>query len=107
MNPWTEGKDNGGETAPGVTATEVKVVVYQPNDSMLSQQQASGGQVPTNQATKERATVEAAFTDFAQAYEHAIEHLRHVSDVGPQAGASSSSPRAGATRPRSAPTRSR
>jgi hypothetical protein len=72
VNPWTEGKDNGGETAPGVTATEVKVVVYQPNDSMLSQQQASGGQVPTNQATKERATVEAAFTDFAQAYEHAI-----------------------------------
>jgi hypothetical protein len=72
VNPWTAGEDNGGATAPGVTATEVKVVVYQPNDAMLSQQQASGGQVPTNQATKERATVEEAFTDFAEAYEYAI-----------------------------------
>ena len=30
VNPWPKGKDNGGSTAPGVTATEVKVVVYSP-----------------------------------------------------------------------------
>ena len=28
VNPWPKGKSNGGATAPGVTATEVKVVVY-------------------------------------------------------------------------------
>ena len=28
VNPWPERKNNGGSTTPGVTATEVKVVVY-------------------------------------------------------------------------------
>ena len=32
VNPWPDGKDNGGATAPGVTATEVKVVAYIPNE---------------------------------------------------------------------------
>ena len=31
VNPWPAGKKNGGATAPGVTATEVKVVVYYSN----------------------------------------------------------------------------
>ena len=73
VNPWEAGKDNGGATAPGVTATDVKVVVYQPNQAMLSAQQDAGGQVPTNQATKERATVEQAFVDFTAVYDYAIE----------------------------------
>ena len=30
VNPWPEGKDNGGATAPGVTATSVKVLVFTP-----------------------------------------------------------------------------
>ncbi len=31
VNPWPAGKNNGGATAPGVTATTVKVVVYIPS----------------------------------------------------------------------------
>jgi hypothetical protein len=73
VNPWEAGKDNGGATAPGVTATEVKVVVYQPNEAMLSAQSDAGGQVPTNQASKERVTVEAAFRDFSAVYDYAAE----------------------------------
>ena len=73
VNPWEAGKDNGGATAPGVTATDVKVVVYQPNEAMLSAESDAGVQVPVNQATKERATVEQAFTDFAAVYDYAIE----------------------------------
>ncbi len=73
VNPWEEGDDNGGATAPGVTATEVKVVIYQPNEAMLSAQSDAGGQVPVNQATRERVTVEAAFTDFAAVYQYAID----------------------------------
>ena len=33
VNPWPEGKSNGGSTAPGVTAKEVKVVVYYANSA--------------------------------------------------------------------------
>jgi hypothetical protein len=73
VNPWEEGADNGGATAPGVTATEVKVVVYQPNEAMIAEQRDAGGQVPTNQASKDTVTLEAAYRDFVQPYEHAID----------------------------------
>src|SRR5262245_39011387 len=33
VNPWPAGKDNGGATAPGVTADSVKVVVYYGNEA--------------------------------------------------------------------------
>ena len=42
VNPWPEGKSNGGATAPGVTATDVKVVFYGPNDEMADAQAARG-----------------------------------------------------------------
>ena len=49
VNPWPKGKDNGGATAPGVTATEVKIVAYIPNDQMLAGGTGAAG--PKNQAT--------------------------------------------------------
>ncbi len=73
VNPWESGADNGGATSQGVTATEVKVVVYQPNEAMAAAQQAAGGQAATNQGTREIATVEQVMVDFDQVYQHAIE----------------------------------
>jgi hypothetical protein len=73
VNPWEAGADNGGATSPGVTATEVKIVVYQPNEAMIAAQLAAGGQAATNQATREAATVEQVIADFDRVYQHAIE----------------------------------
>ena len=76
VNPWPEGKDNGGATARGVTATEVKVVVYVANEQMLAQGSgaASNGR-PVNQATREPATPEASIRDFEAIYEYTTERF--------------------------------
>ena len=74
VNPWTEGDDNGGATAPGVTEDSVKVVIYIEN-----QQQAAGGsgsQAPVDQATKQTGTVPNAIRDTLEAYAHAQETLQ-------------------------------
>jgi hypothetical protein len=75
VNPWPDGKNNGGATAPGVTATTVKVVVYIPNEQMLAAGSgAAGGGRPMNQATKQPATPEEAIKDFEAVYEYAASH---------------------------------
>src|SRR5262249_5549183 len=51
VNPFKEGANNGGATAPGVTKDTVKVVVYIPTDAQLAAQRAAGGSGPINQAT--------------------------------------------------------
>ena len=64
VNPWPAGKDNGGATAPGVTATSVKVLVLTPNAEQEAAQRSRGGSLPINQVTGERGTWEDAFRDF-------------------------------------------
>ena len=64
VNPWKAGKDNGGATAPGVTATSVKVLVLTPNSEQEAAQKSRGGTLPINQVTGERGTWEDAFRDF-------------------------------------------
>jgi hypothetical protein len=71
VNPWPAGKKNGGATAQGVTATQVKVIAYVPNDQMIA---ASTSPKPMDQATKQQATVAAAFKDLEEAYAYAAEH---------------------------------
>ena len=72
VNPWADGKDNGGATAPGVTATTVKVVGYFSNDEMLAQ---SGEQPPKNSVTGERVTWEKVVEDQDQAWNTLVEQL--------------------------------
>ena len=69
VNPWPAGTSNGGATAPGVTATEVKVVVYVPNEQMIAAQ--SGSSPPKNQATGETAKIPDTITDFQKIYDYA------------------------------------
>ena len=64
VNPWKAGKSNGGATAPGVTATTVKVLVLTPNSEQEAAQRSRGGALPVNQVTGERGTWEDAFRDF-------------------------------------------
>ena len=64
VNPWKDGKSNGGATAPGVTATSVKVLVLTPNSEQEAAQRSRGGSLPVNQVTGERGTWEDAFRDF-------------------------------------------
>ena len=71
VNPWPDGKDNGGATAPGVTGTEVKVVVYYPNQQMADAQAAAGGQAATNRATGARTTIQDVVRDFDDVYQYA------------------------------------
>lgn len=73
VNPWPAGGDNGGETAPGVTAAEVKIVFYVPSEEMLDSASSVGGAPPANQGTKERATYEQVVHDFDEVYQYAIE----------------------------------
>ena len=68
VNPWPEGKDNGGATATGVTADTVKVIVYVPNEQMIAKQ---GGTPPKNRATGEKASYEDVIRDYAKVYEYA------------------------------------
>lgn len=72
VNPWAAGKDNGGATAPGVTATEVKVVFYVPNEQMRAA--ASPAALPKNQGTKVPATPQQVVTDWDKVFQYAIEH---------------------------------
>ena len=64
VNPWKDGKDNGGATAPGVTATSVKVLVLTPNSEQEAAQRSRGGTLPINQVTGEPGTWEDTFRDF-------------------------------------------
>jgi hypothetical protein len=73
VNPWPAGKDNGGATAPGITATSVKVVVYAPNQEMFA---ASATELPPmNLATGGRGQVEDAVKDWQSLYDYMVEHL--------------------------------
>jgi hypothetical protein len=72
VNPWPESKDNGGATAPGVTATAINVVVYAPNDQMFSA--SSAETPPMNLATGGRASVADVVKDWQAAYDYGIEH---------------------------------
>jgi hypothetical protein len=73
VSPWPKGKDNGGATAPGVTATSVKVVVLIPNEQMSAQSASTGAAQPKNQATGETATMDKALEDYNTVYEYAIQ----------------------------------
>jgi hypothetical protein len=73
VNPWPAGSDNGGETAPGVTADEVKVVFYVPTAAMLEGATSAGGRAPSNQGTGQPATYEQVVNDFDEVYQYAIE----------------------------------
>ena len=72
VNPWPEGKDNGGATAPGVTADSVKVVVVYGNESMQASERAQGGQLPVNRTAGSPGTWEDAFRDFDEVVQYAI-----------------------------------
>jgi hypothetical protein len=73
VNPWPEGKDNGGATAPGVTKDSVKVVVYYGNEAMADAERAAGGRLPVNQTTGQAGTWPDSFTDFDETFQYAIE----------------------------------
>ena len=73
VNPWPAGKSNGGATAPGVTATEVKIVAYIPNEEQVSS--ASGAALPKNQATGATAKIPDTITDFQKVYDYAQAQL--------------------------------
>jgi hypothetical protein len=75
VNPWKDGANNGGATAPGVTKDEVKVVVYIPTDAQLAAQRAAGGSGPINQATGQPGNWRDNFKDFDTAYQYAIEQF--------------------------------
>jgi hypothetical protein len=73
VKPWHDGDDNGGATAQGVTATEVKVVGYLPNEAMYTEQKASGQENSSNdRATGQRAPYQQLIADFQKAYEQLI-----------------------------------
>ena len=72
MNPWKDGANNGGATAPGVTKDEVKVVVYIPTDQELAAQRARGGSGPINQTTGQPGGWRDNFKDFDTVYQYAI-----------------------------------
>ncbi len=75
VNPWPEGKDNGGATSPGVTADEVKVVVYYGNPSMEAAERAAGGRLPVNRVTGQPGTWPDSFTEGNEVVQYAIEHF--------------------------------
>ncbi len=58
-------KDNGGATAPGVTATTIKVAVMLPNDTQL----AGASSKPTNRSTGATGTVKDSVLDEWAPYE--------------------------------------
>ena len=73
MSPWPKGKNNGGATAPGVTATEVKIVAYIPNDQMLAGGTGAAG--PKNQATGAAAKIPDTIADYVKLYDFAQAQL--------------------------------
>ena len=104
VSPWAKGNDNGGATAPGVTATEVKIVAYIPNDQMLAGGTGAAG--PKNQATGADAKIPDTIADYVKLYDFAQAQLGTY-QFGGVSRTSRSSPRVVPMRPRSAPTRSR
>jgi hypothetical protein len=73
VNPWPAGKSNGGATAPGVTAKEVKVVAYIPNEQQAAS--GTGAVAPKNQATGARAKIADTITDYQKVYDYAEANL--------------------------------
>ena len=73
VNPWPEGKDNGGATATGVTADTVKVIVYVPNEQMIAKQGSTSP--PKNRATGETASYEDVVRDYVKVYDYAQANL--------------------------------
>ena len=73
VNPWPAGKNNGGATAPGVTAKDVTIVAYVPNDQMLAA--GTAADKPKNQATGQTASVADSITDFQKVYDFADQQL--------------------------------
>jgi hypothetical protein len=71
VNPWPDGKDNGGATAPGVTKDSVKVVVYYGNDAMAAAERAAGGRLPVDQTTGQPGTWPDNFRDFEEVVQYA------------------------------------
>jgi hypothetical protein len=61
VKPWTDGDDNGGATAPGVTADRILVYAVIPNADQLSR---VGGATPMNRVTNSRGTYEDAVHDY-------------------------------------------
>lgn len=72
VNPWEPGKDNGGATAPGVSATTVTVVAYFSNDEMMA---TSGEPKPKNNATGETVSWAQEVEDFDAAWAAMVEQL--------------------------------
>jgi hypothetical protein len=72
VNPWPAGKNNGGATSPGVTATDIDVVVYADNVSNL--QGSSLSQAPVDLATGKSATMDQVVADLDAVYNYAIDH---------------------------------
>jgi len=73
VRPFPEGGDNGGATAPGVTATTVKVVGVIPNAEQEAAFRTRGQALPRNAATGGAGTWEDAFRDMAAPYERFYE----------------------------------
>src|SRR5439155_20633241 len=61
VKPWTDGADNGGATAPGVTKDRILVYAIIPNDEQLSH---VSGAAPTNRAGNTRGTYQDAVHDY-------------------------------------------
>ncbi len=72
VNPWEAGEDNGGATAPGVTADSVTVVAYFSNDEMMA---TSGETAPKSNATGERVTWAQEVEDFDAAWDALVEQV--------------------------------
>ena len=83
VNPWPAGKNNGGATAPGVTAKEVKVVAYIPNEQQVAS--ASGAALPKNQATGATAKIPDTITDYQKVYDYAAGAAGDLPTVGAHA----------------------
>jgi hypothetical protein len=74
VNPWPEAKDNGGSTAPGVTRTEVKIILYVPSEAMLASEKGLGATPPRNRQSGATGTVADSIADLRAVFDHAIEH---------------------------------
>ncbi len=73
VNPWPAGQSNGGATAQGVTAKEVKVVAYLPDEQQAAS--GTGAAAPKNQATGQTAKIADTITDFQKVYDYAQKQL--------------------------------
>jgi hypothetical protein len=76
VKPWSSHDDNGGATAPGVTADAVRVVVVTPLPS-----QTAGAAAPVNRATGGKGTYEDAYHDYIEAYMNIYETWGRGLDV--------------------------